>query len=128
MRARFYIASIVTAALLGTCHANAGDVTIVNTGDPDGKIATGSRPSSAGKIEIESADDFILSAENLDPDWLRVGTDITGQGPFNAAFSLSGQAVPEPSSLVLLASGGFLALGLRWVSHRRLRARRQPNR
>ena len=52
--------------------------------------------------------------ENLDPDWLRVGTDITGQGPFNAAFSLSGQAVPEPSSLVMLASGGFLALGLRW--------------
>jgi hypothetical protein len=27
----------------------------------------------------------------LAPDWLRVGTDITGQGPFNAAFSLSGE-------------------------------------
>ena len=27
---------------------------------------------------------------NLAPDWLRVGTDITGQGPFNASFSLSG--------------------------------------
>ena len=26
----------------------------------------------------------------LDPDWLRVGTDITDQGPFNAAFSLNG--------------------------------------
>src|SRR6266850_4437289 len=27
----------------------------------------------------------------LSPDWLRIGTDITGQGPFNAAFSLSGE-------------------------------------
>jgi hypothetical protein len=27
----------------------------------------------------------------LAPDWLRVGTDITHQGPFNAAFSLSGE-------------------------------------
>jgi hypothetical protein len=41
---------------------------------------------------------------NLAPDWLRVGTDITHQGPFNAAFSLTG-TVPEPSSLLVLASG-----------------------
>ena len=34
----------------------------LSTGDPDGKIATASRPSSAGKFEIESADDFILSS------------------------------------------------------------------
>jgi hypothetical protein len=27
----------------------------------------------------------------LAPDWLRIGTDITGQGPFNAAFSLFGE-------------------------------------
>ena len=40
----------------------------------------------------------------LAPDWSRVGTDITNQGPFNAAFSLSGQ-VPEPSGLSLLAIG-----------------------
>jgi hypothetical protein len=29
--------------------------------------------------------------DNLAPDWLRIGTDITGQGPFNASFSLSGE-------------------------------------
>jgi hypothetical protein len=29
--------------------------------------------------------------DNLAPDWLRVGTDITAQGPFNASFSLSGE-------------------------------------
>jgi hypothetical protein len=54
--------------------------------------------------------------ENLDPDWLRVGTDIVGgttPPTFNAAFSLSGVATPEPSSIFLLG-GGFLALGLLW--------------
>ena len=33
-----------------------------DNGSPDGRMATASRPSSAGKIEIESADDFILGA------------------------------------------------------------------
>ena len=40
----------------------------------------------------------------LAPDWSRIGTDITHQGPFNAAFSLSGQA-PEPATLALLGLG-----------------------
>lgn len=34
-----------------------------STGNPDGKIATASRPESAGKIEIESADDFALTSK-----------------------------------------------------------------
>ena len=33
----------------------------VSTGNPDGLIATGSRPSSASKIEIETGDDFVLT-------------------------------------------------------------------
>jgi len=41
----------------------------------------------------------------LAPDWERIGTDVTGQGPFNATFSLSGTVVPEPSSVVLLGVG-----------------------
>src|SRR5215472_8202156 len=32
-----------------------------STGNPDGRMATASRPESTGKIEIESADDFNLS-------------------------------------------------------------------
>ncbi len=46
----------------------------------------------------------------LDPDWLRVGTDIVGGSPaptFNAAFSLDGQTVPEPSTLSLVALAAF---------------------
>ena len=41
----------------------------------------------------------------LNPDWLRIGTDVTHQGPFNASFSLSGTAIPEPSTTLMLASG-----------------------
>jgi len=51
----------------------------------------------------------------LDPDWLRVGTDIVGGGApptFNAAFSLNGTAVPEPSSMVLFL-GGIALIGFR---------------
>ena len=52
----------------------------------------------------------------LDPDWLRVGTDIVGPpltgGPaptFNMTFSLTGETVPEPASYILLGSA-LLAL------------------
>ncbi len=54
---------------------------------------------------------------NLDPDWLRVGTDIVGGAnppTFNASFSLAGEvapAVPEPSNVALLAAG-LVALGV----------------
>ena len=56
-----------------------------------------------------------IRTDNLAPDWLRIGTDIVGPSPtgapaptFNGSFSLNGQsvdAVPEPGTLFLLASG-----------------------
>jgi hypothetical protein len=54
----------------------------------------------------------------IEPDWLRIGTDITGQGPFNAAFVLNGVAVPAPivgAGLpgLILACGALLALSRR---------------
>lgn len=54
--------------------------------------------------------------DDLAPDWLRIGDDITHQGPFNAAFSLSGETgIPEPSTSVLLGIGfALIALAYRW--------------
>jgi PEP-CTERM motif len=51
--------------------------------------------------------------EMLDPDWLRVGQDIVGGEPFptfNAAFSVSGSVIPEPSTWAMMLVG-FAGLG-----------------
>jgi hypothetical protein len=58
--------------------------------------------------------------ENLAPDWLRIGTDIVGgQTPptFNMSFSLAGQIVPEPSSVVMLGIASAAIVGFA-VRHR----------
>lgn len=64
------------------------------------------RPLFTGDLQSWMRDD------NLAPDWSRIGTDISGQGPFNAAFSLSGSTVPEPSTLGLI--GGALSTLAFW--------------
>jgi hypothetical protein len=46
----------------------------------------------------------------LAPDWSRIGTDITNEGPFNAAFSLTGLVVPEASTWAMMLLG-FAGLG-----------------
>jgi len=63
-------------------------------------------PLGATDLQAWTRDQF------LDPDWLKVGTDIVGGATpptFNMTFSLSGETVPEPSSYILLGSA-LLAL------------------
>ena len=52
----------IPLSLLGCLVAlpAAADTTFFSTGNPDGIMATATRPESTGKFEIESADDFIL--------------------------------------------------------------------
>jgi hypothetical protein len=52
--------SIVCYAGLQTAPVRAASF-FFSTGSPDGKIATGSRPDTPGKVQIETGDDFILS-------------------------------------------------------------------
>jgi len=65
--------------------------------------------------------------DEIAPDWLRIGTDITGQGPFNAAFVLNGVPVPGPIAGaglpgLMAACGGLLAW---WRRHRQTLEREQ---
>jgi len=45
--------------------ASAGPITLFSTGNPNGLIATLSRPSAPGALETETADDFILGTNAL---------------------------------------------------------------
>jgi hypothetical protein len=58
----------------------------------------------------------------LDPDWLRVGTDIVGgttPPTFNAAFALEGNSVPEPGTVSMILVGTALVGGLAMLRRRK---------
>ncbi len=56
-----FVAALALVLMLGTT-ASAASFSFT-TGDPDGRLGAATRPDSRGKIEIEAADDFILSSE-----------------------------------------------------------------
>jgi len=61
-------------------------------------------PFPPGAPDLQS---WIRNAD-LDPDWSRIGGDIVGGAPapaFNSAFSLDGDVIPEPATLLLVGSG-----------------------
>jgi hypothetical protein len=58
-----FVAALALALMLGT-PAFAATFSF-STDGPFGLIATASRPESRGKIEIESADDFVLTSETV---------------------------------------------------------------
>jgi hypothetical protein len=78
----------------------------------------GTTPFPAGVTDLQA---WTRDA-NLDPDWLRVGTDIVGgttPTTFNTAFSLDGTVVPEPSA-GLFVYAGLMLIGVgRFVARRK---------
>ena len=71
-------------------------------------------PFPAGFTDLQSW----MRNENLDPDWLRIGTDIIGGTTFNSQFTLVGDLseVPEPATLLLV---GTSMVGFGLVARRR---------
>ena len=77
-------------------------------------------PGTAFAPGINDLQEWIRNG-NLDPDWLRVGTDIVGgrtPPTFNDAFSLTGTQVPEPMSIALLMPAVLALLGGRALRRR----------
>ncbi|MBV9658708.1 MAG: PEP-CTERM sorting domain-containing protein [Verrucomicrobia bacterium] len=77
-------------------------------------LSTAKPISGAGTTPfVPDLQEWIRNA-NLDPDWLRVGTDIVGgvtPPTFNDSFSLSGTVVPEPSTWVTMIVGWGALVG-----------------
>jgi hypothetical protein len=69
-------------------------------------------PFPPGATDLQSW----IRNDNLAPDWSRIGTDITHQGPFNASFSLSGVTGAEAIVNELVPCSGP-ASGGTWKNH-----------
>jgi len=91
LKARTGIAALAFAAVVMPLPA-AADAFFFSTGDPDGKIATAARPenASAGKFEIETGDDFGLTAQTS-----IVGATFTGLLTRGSTTANIGQVVVE---------------------------------
>src|SRR5262249_17307766 len=66
MRPTRRFVNLFTILVLSVCASGA---VLFTTGNPDGRLGMASRPDSAGKIEIEAADDFFIRGN---------ATEITG--------------------------------------------------
>jgi hypothetical protein len=78
------------AALMLVANSTWAQSFFFNTGEPDGRMATASRPGSADQEEIESADDFLLNQET----YIRQAT-FTGLLPAGTELSNVSQVVVE---------------------------------
>jgi hypothetical protein len=82
MHSKLWFAAFALVACALSGPVRAGSTFFFSTGDPDGKMATASRPGSAGKLEIESADDFVLTKETS-----LTNATFTGLLPTGASLS-----------------------------------------
>jgi hypothetical protein len=75
-------------------------------------------PFPAGVTDLQAwiRTDGNATTAGLAPDWSRIGQDIVGPAvgfpTFNETFSLTGTAVPEPSSLMMMSIGGTAVCGI----------------
>ena len=81
LKTRTGIAALAFAVVVMPLPA-ASDPFIFSTGNPDGLMATATRPESPGKFEIETSDDFALTQETL-----ITGAAFTGLIPLGASPS-----------------------------------------
>jgi hypothetical protein len=89
LKARTGIAALTFAALAMPLPAVA-DAFVFSTGNPDGLMATATRPESPGKFEIETGDDFALTQQTL-----ITGAAFTGLIPLGASTSNISNVVVE---------------------------------
>src|SRR5262245_37824001 len=86
MKRLFMIAPIVAGGLYlaSSLVARAGEFNFT-TGNPDGLIATATRPPSAGKVETETADDFVVTQQTIltSASFTGLITSATGTTSFN---------------------------------------------
>lgn len=80
----------IAAVLMLTASSSFGQSFFFSTGDPDGRMATASRPSSGDLQEIESADDFVLTNETF----IRQAT-FTGLVPSGTDLSHVSEVIVE---------------------------------
>jgi hypothetical protein len=94
-------------------------------------IVSPGTPFPPGFTDLQSwiRNDGNTTTPGLAPDWERIGQDVVGGTnfpTFNASFSLTGTAVPEPSSLTLCGVGTLLGLAFAWK--RRTRSKIETSR
>ena len=89
LKARTGIAALAFAAVVMPLSA-AADGFIFSTGNPDGLMASATRPESLGKFEIETGDDFVLTQQTL-----ITGAAFTGLIPSGASTSAISDVIVE---------------------------------
>src|SRR5215831_18471276 len=89
LKARTGIAALAFAAVVMPLSAAAIPF-VFSTGNPDGLMASATRPESLGKFEIETGDDFVLTQQTL-----ITGAAFTGLIPSGASTSAISDVVVE---------------------------------
>jgi hypothetical protein len=87
----------VDGIVAGTAAANASSL-IFSTGDPDGKIASASRPAGASTSQIETADDFVLTTATAITGATFIGPLPSGASVTNVVIEIY-RVFPQDSDL-----------------------------